>query len=339
MNKKVLAIAVAAALAAPAAALADTQIYGVAHVSLDFVDNGDNSSHQLSSNSSRLGFKGSEDLGNGLKAIWQIESNANLTGGSSASTGLSGRNSFVGLAGGWGTAVLGRHDTPYKMATGSLDVWGDTMGDYNAVMGTVAGSTVFDNRTNNTLAYLSPNMGGLSFALAYVTDVDVDGDRPNVADANEFDAYSANVGYKAGPLHLTAAYEKVNGLDVTAMKVGGAYSFGDTTLSAIYENIDLDVEDRNAFYVGAKHKMGATYIAASVAQAGELVADDGTLFFAVGVGHQFSKRTSMYAVWAQSNNDDAGTYAVGNAGHGKMVAPAAAGDTPRGLSFGMRHNF
>ncbi|MDD3517005.1 MAG: porin [Chromatiales bacterium] len=341
MNKKVLAIAVAAALAAPAAALADTQIYGVAHVSLDFVDSGDNSSHQLSSNSSRLGFKGSEDLGNGLKAIWQIESGADLTGGGGQ---LATRNSFVGLAGGWGTAVMGRHDTPYKMSTGKIDVFGDKIGDYNTVIGYIGGVTtgfrVLDNRAPRAIAYLSPNMGGLSFALAYVTDLA--DDMPS-ATANDKNAYSANVSYSAGPLYLTMAYESLNemgagGDDVTGMKVGASYSFGDFTIGGVFENADDGANDRNAFYLGGKFKMGATYLAAAFGQADELTTEDGATMYAIGVGHNFSKRTEMYAVYAAVDNDDMGNYRLGNGGFGKAVT-AAGGETASGLSFGIVHKF
>ncbi len=146
MNKKILAAAVAAAMVAPAAAFAnDVTIYGIAHLSVDWLDS-DNEGvdgWDIQSNASRLGFKGTEDLANGLKAIWKMEFGVDLAdSGSCPSTvssaaGLVGsptvgqgnftgkcttdvwsaRNAYVGLAGGWGTFLIGRHDTPMKMST------------------------------------------------------------------------------------------------------------------------------------------------------------------------------------------------------------------------------
>ena len=106
MNKTLIAMAVAGVMAAPMAAQADATIYGKLHTSIDVGDTGGDdvgglkaSSTYWQSNSSRIGFKGSEDLGGGLSAIWQFESNIDV-GSGSTSWGM--RNSFLGLKGGWG---------------------------------------------------------------------------------------------------------------------------------------------------------------------------------------------------------------------------------------------
>jgi predicted porin len=114
--KKILAIAIATAFAAPAAmaATSNVDIYGKLHLSVNWYDDNPNESADLgiSSNASRFGIKGAEDLGGGLSAIWQIESGVNLD----EQTGtLANRNSFVGLKGGFGTVLLGNHDTPLKL--------------------------------------------------------------------------------------------------------------------------------------------------------------------------------------------------------------------------------
>jgi predicted porin len=108
---------------------------------------------QGESRANRIGVKGSEDLGNGLKAIYQVEfgvqladTNANVTSGAD---NVTMRNSFVGLAGGFGTFLVGRHDTPFKISTGKLDLFADTMADYNGTVG------FQDLRTDNTVAYIS----------------------------------------------------------------------------------------------------------------------------------------------------------------------------------------
>ena len=134
MNKKLIALAIAGAFAAPLAANADTSnvvIYGELAVSVDSVDGGgtcvgcssaaaDNRG-RVSSNNSFIGFKGAEDMGNGLNAIWQFENQVALDAG-----GWGGaRNTFLGLAGKeWGSVTLGKQDTPHKTSTGKLDVFG-----------------------------------------------------------------------------------------------------------------------------------------------------------------------------------------------------------------------
>ncbi|MFA5083395.1 MAG: porin, partial [Hydrogenophilaceae bacterium] len=132
MKKSLIALAVAGVFAAPAAfaASANVDVYGIMSFAIEDTD-ADGVDVAVVDRVSRLGFKGSEDLGGGLKAIWQIESQLNATtnenlgniyysGGPVGRTAL--RNTFVGLAGDFGVFVLGRHDTPYKLGTGSLDV-------------------------------------------------------------------------------------------------------------------------------------------------------------------------------------------------------------------------
>jgi predicted porin len=132
--------------------MAETTIYGQMNLSVDDVSNGavanSTSALALSSNTSRLGFKGSEDLGDGLSAIWQIESQINVTGGGAGSSGtvlagtsanngnnavgsvLASRDTFVGLSSSsMGTVLGGKHDTPYKMATRGYDLFADGIAD------------------------------------------------------------------------------------------------------------------------------------------------------------------------------------------------------------------
>ena len=136
MNKKLLTAAVAAALTAPAAMAGDVTIYGQMHLSTSSYD-GDvptADAWDIASHNSRIGFKGTEGLGNGLTAVWQLElgvqpSDTNNVTINNADA-ITYRNSFIGLTGGWGTAVIGRHDTPLKISTGSLDLFGDTIADF-----------------------------------------------------------------------------------------------------------------------------------------------------------------------------------------------------------------
>jgi len=132
MNKKLLAVAVAAALVAPLAAFADSgnvTISGDMKVSVDSLDNGNTRKLNASSNSSHIAFAGNEDLGNGLKAVWQVDSEVAMGATGNGSNALSSRNSFLGLAGGFGTFVVGKHDTPVKLLGRKVDLFGDQIGD------------------------------------------------------------------------------------------------------------------------------------------------------------------------------------------------------------------
>jgi len=153
----------------------------------------------------RFGLKGSEDLGNGLKAIYQIElgfnfGDDNIPGGSNG--GISVRNSFVGLAGGFGTALVGRHDTPMKISTGKLDLFSDTIGDYNGTVGFT------DYRLDNTIAYISPSFSGFSFMGAMVAPGGgTAGSGLNINSDSLAGAYSLAAIYNNGPFYASAAYE------------------------------------------------------------------------------------------------------------------------------------
>jgi predicted porin len=159
------------------------------------------------SRANRLGVKGSEDLGNGLKAIYQIEFGLNLSSNDnnvgSGNNGIGYRNSFVGLAGNWGTVLFGRHDTPLKISTGKLDLFSDTMADYNGTVG------FHDVRADNVAAYISPSFSGFSFAGALVAGggSNLLGNSTNVNDDSLASAYSIALIYNNGPFYGSAAYE------------------------------------------------------------------------------------------------------------------------------------
>ena len=130
MKKNLIALAVAAAVAAPAAVMADATVYGKINMSIDSQDDGSESGLFHSSNDSRMGFKGSEDLGNGLSTIYQVEVDLDGSGPGADLAWQNGlRNTYIGVASNWGTVLTGKHDTPYKIVGRKLDLFGDTRGD------------------------------------------------------------------------------------------------------------------------------------------------------------------------------------------------------------------
>ncbi|MHB1188514.1 porin [Thiobacillus sp.] len=366
MMKKILAVAIASAFAAPAfAATANVDVYGSINVSIENVDNDTSSwNRMVTNNNSFLGFKGSEDLGGGLKAVWQLETNIQPDGSQSnaADAGLfyGTRNSYIGLAGGFGTVITGTHDTPYKMATGPLDIFVGTLGDYNGVFGNVAGnpSAFFDLRTGNTIAYLSPKFGGFDVKAAYVMGLEA----AEPVGQDRSSAWSLSGTYANGPLFATAAYEKHNSVGTTACNVGATclgsgtldrdawklgvgYTFGSFKVGALYESIDGDLGTsvaHDSWGLNGAYNMGAITLKASYAKAGEIdnaagveVNNSGADMWAVGADYALSKRTVVQLTYAKMDNDSAGLWDLGQ---GQQVSGAAGADIT-GFSLGMKHTF
>lgn len=427
MNKKLLALAVAAALA-PAAAMADTgnvTVYGKFDVSFDMVDAGkvDGSNQAaagaaksvgrqqgVNSNSSYIGFKGTEDLGNGLAGVWQVETliTPDQAGvGAASANSLSSRNSFVGLSSkSMGTFIMGRHDTPYKLATRRLDVFTDGIADNRSIMGggvNAGGVATFDGRNNNTMAYITPTVSGFHAAIGYVllnenlANNSATG-AAGTSDATQSKAWSLAGIYDNGPLFASLAYEQHSfghtGLNVPtagqdakekAWKLGVGYKLDALTLGLAYERLSDDL-NRNAvagngatiacnqvggtntaannvaytgsecsgnknWYLSAKYAMGNNVIKAAYTKAGDRTvgSNTGATQWSLGLDHNFSKRTGVYALYTRLNNDTYGTYAIGGvttngAYAASNVASGVAGTNAGGakqdaFSAGIRHSF
>jgi predicted porin len=165
----------------------------------------------LNTYSSRLGVKGSEDLGGGLKAIYQLEFeipmlNTNTDIADNDRGRIRMRNSYVGLEGNFGTFLVGRHDTPLKISTATLDLFNDTIADYKAILG------FQDLRADNTITYMTPNWSGFQFMASVIPSggetpigTGVPGDNPD----GLADAWSIAGIYKNGPFYVSAAYERL----------------------------------------------------------------------------------------------------------------------------------
>ncbi len=329
MKKSLIALAVAGVVSAPAfAATSNVDIYGVMNYAIQDT-NATGVDMSIESNVSRIGFKGSEDLGGGLKAIWQIESG--IDSGTGAST-LASRNTFVGLAGGFGTVLMGRHDTPYKLGTVSLDIFGDTIADYNAGAqnGGVESVDLIDNthdhRNGQALAYISPTFSGFHVAAAVVM-ADMAG---NIDNGDTIDATSITGVYSNGPLFASLSFQDAKVLESKAWKLGVGYTFGDTSVGFVYEDLSNDAtsghssgaNDRDSWLVNVKHAMGPIVLKAQYGQVDEGAGVDQDMW-ALGADYNLSKRTAAYVVYALGDDDS-------NATNGGDVA---------GWNVGVKHSF
>ncbi|MGB7650816.1 MAG: porin [Gallionella sp.] len=178
MQKKLIVLAVAAALTAPTLALADNAnitFYGKAHLSLDSNNGnagttatGTKNGLNLTSNSSRFGLKGSEDLGGGLNALYQYETEVLAQGGNSL-VGAQ-RDTYLGLKGSFGTVVAGRLPLA-NMYANDANFLGDKVGDAgNMTAGGFGGngSIAVPSRAGRAMAYVSPAFSGMTFTAGFV---------------------------------------------------------------------------------------------------------------------------------------------------------------------------
>ena len=249
MKLKQITLATLATLAAPAAALAQSnvQIYGTLNADFESVkatgSSGTNfpSRNRVTSNSSNFGFRGTEDLGQGLRAFFQLESAVNFDNGTSSGFWAS-RNSGVGLQSSWGQVFLGQWDSPYKYTTARIDPTGNTgIAAYTGILGSTGsitagqgGSTFaerasFDRRVQNVVQYWTPNWRGLTGRVAYGTgDTNVGSTATGVSEASNLRPalYAGSVAYEAGPLYATAAYERHKDFQPLNTLLGAAASSG-----------------------------------------------------------------------------------------------------------------
>ncbi len=315
------ALAQAAAEAPKAPAKPKMEIYGRIHISLDGVnmDTPSNTARpagaaqygtflQLPSNTSLIGFRGSQDLGAlPLKAIWQIESNVNATSGSAiTNTFISSRDTFVGLSSPVGTLKAGFFYSPYYYAVDKLDPLALTIADMRAVIhNTGWGNKVeFSTRLTHSIQYASPDFSGFQFQVQYTNPeqvANVPGGKRVTAYANTtYNAarnngdgdvlggiYAAALTYKSGPLYAAVGYERHNQVDRTGDGLGiepeqgievglGVTLPTKTTITGIYEYLNRsgtgDGADRTrplGLFLSLKQDIGDESLIGSFGYAGE----------------------------------------------------------------------
>ena len=308
--KKLIAAAVAAAVIAPASVMAaGPTLYGKIHSAVEMHDNNGSNltggtvanngvkydEWSLNSRASRIGVKGSEDLGNGMKVGYLIEWGVNMTG-NNGNTDLSERNRAVTLSGDWGTMLWGKWDTPMKTLGRKVDIFGDRIGD-NRNLNTF---TTLDARAENVVAYVTPNMNGFTATVAYSFDaVSSERDDNGVQTGgqnSDSNAWSFNAIYNNGPLMAGVAYvdysegtfsvpstqvqpinyptAAANGCwnsttvnnceNESAWRAAGSYKIGDFKILASYTDISnangLDGADTNIWTLGGTYTMGNNVI-------------------------------------------------------------------------------
>ncbi|HEY0820914.1 MAG TPA: porin [Rhizobacter sp.] len=343
MKKTLLALSLLAGFTGAASAQSSVTIFGVMDANLRQIDNNGTKVRQLGTDglsSSRLGFRGTEDLGGGLKAGFWLEAALNPDDGGINSSGkFWHRRSTVSLEGGFGEVRLGRDFTPTYTAIGAYDAFGDNgVGKITNLQSRLTGTVNTTSRADNEVQYFLPkNLGGVYGNLAVAAGEGTVGNK----------YVGGRVGYAGGPLDVSVAYGQTEanaaGDEYEVTTLGAAYNFGFMRVLASYSQFEFLVREEKLFNLGATVPVGsAGLIRASYGRAdlsggaaGSTTANDSDAdLLAIGYVHNLSKRTALYGTYAQISNKGAQTFAVGS------TTPALpGGKKSTGIEFGLRHSF
>ncbi|MDO9237895.1 MAG: porin [Aquabacterium sp.] len=366
MKKTLLALA---AIAASSAVFAQSSVtlYGVVDASVESVK-GDKTVTRVTSGNlagSRLGFKGTEDIGGGLKANFVLENGLNVdTGATGSSTRFFDRAAWLGLAGGFGEVRLGRQDSPIGDIAGN--VLGAQAYDDLKLLPTRAGNDF--RRSDNAITYLLPTMvPGLAAQVQYSTASGVTSASgatgAEVAGSNYNKAMGLSVKYVAGPLSAGLGYESIkdnataaNDQKANATLVYAGYDFGAAKVTAYYDaetNYKVTAGAKRLTVLGAKVAVPFTpefTMVAGLSTARNVATldtngDNVQIVSLKGI-YTLSKRTAVYALFTNVNNG-ADTYrSVDNADSGTAApssatanVPTALAKTTHGIAVGVRHSF
>ena len=300
MKKSLIALAVMGAFAGGVAHAADSvQLYGVLDMGVERVDNGTNSQTGLADGmgaTSRIGVKGAEDLGGGLKAIFQAE--FGFANGASQNSGLTGRDTYVGLNGGFGTVLAGRISSltdgvvlGYN-AFGSANLGGiNVLGNWGVSDKLITNSSnnwnAYDplSRNNTTLAYVSPDFGGFTAGAAYVF---ANGTYTTNSNNKTGAAYNLMAKYANGPLSVAGAYMDANtpeGKDAFKHFVlGGSYDLGVVKLFGEYVQNKMYLANIGATNLGGLTGVAPAPLNSAGFVAGALANPNGTKYTAWSLG-------------------------------------------------------
>ena len=319
MKKKLVSLAIASALVMPVIAQANdapvvygqlNMIYGKFDNKTDGTVTTDN--WQVKSYDSRLGFKGTRDFGDGLMGVYQIELGVNpdsdgkgTTPGNDGTAGLSRRNMFVGLKGGWGEFRVGRHDTPLKMAQGKFDQFGDTDADFKH-----AGSQDAEHRFDNMLLYLGKT-GAIGYNIAVAPGEDA-GTAGSSSDNGPADTVSVSLSYTSGPMYAAVAQDKyanaASAASDTMTRVVGTYNTGSMQLGLLYQSgVKAPAASSKeetwmglsfGMNMGGNNKLKAQYV---TTEDNATTKTEGTLT-AIGFDHKFDKKTTGYVMYSATES-------------------------------------
>ena len=383
MQKKIIALAIAGLASTAAFAQTNVTIYGSVDAGYSYRFDPETKAARNSGNANsrssidtgnhggnRLGFKGTEDLGNGLKAVFLLEQGFNFdgsVGGNNQGGRTFGRQAYVGLTGGFGTAIAGRLYTPFFSLWSSVDPFGaGTVGEARNVWSSGAGvdGLLDPVRVDNAVAYVSPNFGGFDVTLAYanavgVSDAATDENANNNARNNT--VYALLAKYAAGPVSVgfnahriapgstTTIATNVNSVDNYTL--AGTFDAKVVKVHALATYNMVDAKVARADFTGSNYMLGLSVPVGKATIKTSVNYSDyngeannnlrGTAVqYAVGADYALSKRTNFYTAYALQDSQTAraatsmGTTDASNNGMAGLANPFQ-----QGFQVGVRHQF
>lgn len=334
---------------------------GVAQTKYSNGATGNGSNTSMADGSSRFIMSGREDLGGGMAGIFQIDTRFRVddNGGAPTSSPLASGNTFVGLAGGFGSIRLGKLDTHYCTGSDEHGVRATALGASSCgILGYVGGATrsiANASRSTNVIRYDLPStmMAGLTGGISYSTNFA--GNDGAIGSAGDGKAWAANLGYASGPLKLAFSYWNAQSedrsaapADQKAWTLAGGWNFGIGTVGLTYDVSQYDVAagtmKRRAWSVPVTFGVGAGTILATYTRANDATgaaggANTGATLWSVGYDHALSKRTSVGVSYAIMNNKSAANYQLYTTNALQSLPTASAGQDQKQLYVGLRHTF
>jgi predicted porin len=355
------AVLAAGLCAGAASAQTNITLYGIVDTAFAHTNNVDTAGHSVTkmptltgSVPSRLGFRGAEDLGNGLSAIFTLESGINMDVGTSSQGGrLFGRQASVGLKGGWGTLQVGRVPNMTFYAMIKSDVLGPNLFSISSI-----DLYIPNARSDNAIAYLG-TFKGLTVGATYSVGRDASaaggpaatncaGEVPS--DSKACRQYTALLGYDANTYGVTASYDRLYGNTGAAFgltssarydrraTVNGYVMLGRSKLGAGVMDRKTDAAsgliESDLYYLGVSHPVGPQLtLDAQVARKSVKGSPDDTSMLVARLTYAFSKRSAIYAAIGRMDNHGQAAIALDAGG---TVAPGRA---QNGVMTGIRHAF
>ncbi|MFC5496219.1 porin [Caenimonas terrae] len=350
MKKSLIALAVLAS-AGVASAQSSVTLFGIVDATLAYGKGSVANKTQLTNsgyNSSRIGFRGTEDLGGGMNASFWLEAGMNNDNGTGAATSLNNqasgtstasagtqgltfnRRSTVSLGGGWGELRLGRDYTPQFWNLTVFDPFGTNGVGTSQVLNSSLGGPV-TVRASNSIGYFLPgNLGGFYGQLQHYRGENAS----NVA--NDGTGSAIRLGYANGPINVALAYSstKYSTGDIKTTNIGGQWDFAVAKLMGYYDRDQISGgATGKGGLIGALVPVGPGEIRLAYSTyKNDLAGTPKTNKWALGYVHNLSKRTAVYATYAQARNS-------GGAAQGLNGAITAANTNSSGYDFGVRHSF
>ena len=353
MKKSLIALAVLASAAGAASAQSSVTLFGIVDAVVTVGRGTIADRTQLTDsgyNSSRLGFRGTEDLGGGMSASFWLEAGLNndsgegdptnvnnqCSGTGAASAGRQGltfnRRSTVSLAGGWGELRLGRDYSPQFWNLTVFDPFGTNgVGTTQTLNSIITGSTAV--RASNTVGYFLPgNLGGFYGQFQYYMGENL---KNGAATEDDGTGMGLRVGFANGPFNVALAMSRTEYAagDVRQNNIGGQWDFGIAKAMAHYSRDENGSIDGKGWLIGGLFPIGAGEIRAAYSRyETDAAGQPETKKLALGYVHNLSKRTAVYTTWARVRNSGGAAQALGGSTTG-------INSNSSGFDLGVRHSF